>query len=149
MNRRVRLLFSIDFQWSICMHRTREGDDWILKHGRRKFGRVFRDSQYPGMWSRGRHRLPCNFPAACAFSVLQSDRVAVRLEGQSSHAATDHAVRANVVEKRIDHVTPRRPICIPLDGHRDVINHDEHEEYYANHGQNLEKNIFTICHEIT
>jgi hypothetical protein len=42
--------------------------------------------------------------------------------------------------------TPRRPICIP--GHRDVINHDEHEEYYANHGENL-KNIFMICHEIT
>src|SRR6201987_626367 len=99
--------------------------------------------------ARGRHRLPRNFPVACAFSVLQSDRVAVRLlEGKSSHAATDHAVRANVVEKRIDHVTPRRPICIPLDGHRDVINHDEHEEYYANHGENL-KNIFMICHEIT
>jgi hypothetical protein len=91
--------------------------------------------------------LALQFPRA--FSVLQSDRVAVRLEGQSSHAATDHAVRANVVEKRIDHVTPRRAICIPLDGHRDVINHDEHEEYYANHGQNLEKNIFMICHEIT
>jgi hypothetical protein len=93
--------------------------------------------------------LAVQFSRTCAFSVLQSDRVAVRLEGQSSHAATDHAVRANVVEKRIDHVTPRRPICIPLDGHRDVINHDEHEEYYANHGQNLEKNIFMICHEIT
>jgi hypothetical protein len=60
MNRRVRLLFSIDFQWSICMHWTREGDDWILKHGRRKFGRVFRDSQYPGMWRsyRADRRLP-------------------------------------------------------------------------------------------
>jgi hypothetical protein len=83
--------------------------------------------------------LPRNFPVACAFSVLVAERL---LEGQSSHAATDHAVRANVVEK------PRRPICIPLDGHRDVINHDEHEEYYANHGENL-KNIFMICHEIT
>ncbi len=32
------------------MHWTREGDDWVLKFNRRKVGRVFRDSQYPGMW---------------------------------------------------------------------------------------------------
>ncbi len=32
------------------MHWTREGDDWVLKFNRRKVGRVFRDSQDPGMW---------------------------------------------------------------------------------------------------
>ncbi len=35
---------------AIRMHWTREGDDWVLKFNRRKVGRVFRDSQYPGMW---------------------------------------------------------------------------------------------------
>lgn len=29
---------------------TRDGDDWVLKLGRRKMGRVFRDKQYPSMW---------------------------------------------------------------------------------------------------
>ena len=38
-------------------------------------------------------------------------------------------MRAYVVEKRIYYVTSRRSICVPLDGHRDVINHDEHDEY--------------------
>ena len=32
------------------MHWMREGADWVLKLGRRKLGRVFPDSQYPGMW---------------------------------------------------------------------------------------------------
>jgi hypothetical protein len=35
---------------SIAMHWTRDGGDWVLKLGRRKLGRVFPDSQYPGMW---------------------------------------------------------------------------------------------------
>ena len=38
-------------------------------------------------------------------------------------------MRADVVEKRIYYVTSRRSICVPLDGYRDVINHDEHDEY--------------------
>jgi hypothetical protein len=29
---------------------TRDGDDWVLKLGRRKLGRVFRDEKYPSMW---------------------------------------------------------------------------------------------------
>jgi len=29
---------------------TRDGDGWVLKLGRRKMGRVFRDDKYPGMW---------------------------------------------------------------------------------------------------
>jgi hypothetical protein len=29
---------------------TRDGGGWLLKLGRRKLGRVFRDSKYPGMW---------------------------------------------------------------------------------------------------
>jgi hypothetical protein len=28
----------------------RDGDDWILKIGKSKLGRVFRDSRYPTMW---------------------------------------------------------------------------------------------------
>ena len=31
---------------------TRDGDDWLLKLGRRKLGRVFRDEKYPSMCSR-------------------------------------------------------------------------------------------------
>jgi hypothetical protein len=29
---------------------TRDGDDWVLRLGRRKLGRVFRDEKYPSMW---------------------------------------------------------------------------------------------------
>jgi hypothetical protein len=29
---------------------TRDADDWVLKLGRRKLGRVFRDEKYPSMW---------------------------------------------------------------------------------------------------
>jgi hypothetical protein len=29
---------------------TRDGDDWVLKLGRRKVGRVFKDEKYPSMW---------------------------------------------------------------------------------------------------
>jgi len=29
---------------------TRDGDDWVLKLGRRKIGRVFRDKQFPALW---------------------------------------------------------------------------------------------------
>jgi hypothetical protein len=38
---------------------TRDGDGWVLKLGRRKLGRVFPDSKYPGMWRsrRGDGRL--------------------------------------------------------------------------------------------
>jgi hypothetical protein len=32
------------FEW------RRDGDDWILLAGRRRFGRVIPDRQYPGMW---------------------------------------------------------------------------------------------------
>jgi len=32
------------------MHWIREGADWVLKFNRRKLGRVFPDSRYPGMW---------------------------------------------------------------------------------------------------
>lgn len=39
-----RLLGPADLYW------TRDGDDWVLKLGKRKLGRVFRDSKYPNMW---------------------------------------------------------------------------------------------------
>jgi len=29
---------------------TRDGADWVLKLGRRKVGRVFKDEKYPSMW---------------------------------------------------------------------------------------------------
>ena len=35
-------------QKSLTWHR--DGADWILFAGRRRFGRVIPDSQYPGMW---------------------------------------------------------------------------------------------------
>jgi hypothetical protein len=41
---------------------TRDGDGWVLKLGRRKLGRVFRDSKYPGMWRSRRD--PCDANAA-------------------------------------------------------------------------------------
>lgn len=38
------MLQASDLYW------TRDGDGWVLKLGRRKLGRVFPDSRYPGMW---------------------------------------------------------------------------------------------------
>ena len=28
----------------------RDGNDWVLYAGRRRFGRIWPDSRYPGMW---------------------------------------------------------------------------------------------------
>jgi len=39
-----RLLGPADLYW------TRDGDDWVLKLGKRKLGRVFGDDKYPSMW---------------------------------------------------------------------------------------------------
>lgn len=38
------------FIGALSMQWMREGADWVLKLGRRKLGRVFPDSKYPGMW---------------------------------------------------------------------------------------------------
>jgi hypothetical protein len=51
-------------------------------------------------------------------------------------------MRADVVEKRIYYITSRRSICVPLDGYRDVINHDEHDEY----GETDIKRLACVAH---
>jgi len=69
----------------------RDGADWILLAGRRRFGRVIPDSQYPGMWrsrlSGGRLSDMANLAWAKNAVLVAAER---ELEWEEHQRAANH-----------------------------------------------------------
>jgi hypothetical protein len=67
------------------LHWMRDGDDWVLKLGRRKVGRVFRDEEYSSMW---RSRRADGRPSDMANLSWAKDGVLAAAERDTRYAQT-------------------------------------------------------------
>jgi len=98
----------------------RDGADWILLAGRRRFGRVIPDSQYPGMWrsrlSGGRLSDMANLAWAKNAVLVAAER---ELEWEERQRAANHPSKCSenrgVFEDAASAVTQttRKIACYP------------------------------------
>ena len=66
----------------------RDGNDWVLYAGRRRFGRVYPDSKYAGMW---RSTLPSGQPSDMANISWAKNAVLVAAERELEWSARNDA----------------------------------------------------------